>query len=89
MYAEIKGERYALDSVITRKAVNLVFSDTPIDTVDEIACNLPDTILVYSDGELIYEFTGFTRAVRLEKNVSNKKVLLGLERGCNEHCTGA
>lgn len=82
MYAEINGERYALDSVTTRKGLQLIFSDTPIDTVDEIACNLPDAILVYSGGELIYEFTGFTRAVRLEKNVSNKQVLLGLERSC-------
>lgn len=89
MYAEINGERYALDSVTTRKGLQLIFSDTPIDAVDEISGNLPETIRIYSDGELIYEFAGFTRAVRLEKNVSNKQVLLGLERSCNEHCTGA
>ena len=82
MYAEINGERYALDSVTTRKGLQLIFSDTPIDTVDELSGNLPDTIRIYSDGELIYEFAGFTRAVRLEKNVSNKQVLLGLERSC-------
>ena len=71
-----------LHETTERKVLQLIFSDTPIDAVDEISGNLPEIIRIYSDGELIYEFAGFTRAVRLEKNVSNKQVLLWMERSC-------
>ena len=81
MYADINGTRYALDGIITQGAVKLVFSDTPIEDVDLLAVDMPDAFRVYSSGEMIYEFCGFTRAVDLRKNPANRQVLLTLERG--------
>ena len=82
MYAEINGERYALDSVIAENGVSLVFSDTPIDEVDRIALRLPENLLIRSanGGVILYEFEGYTVATSIHKNPANKQVLLSLRR---------
>lgn len=81
MYADINGTHYALDGIITQGAVKLIFSDTPIEDVDALAVDMPGKLCIYSSGEMIYEFDGYTKAVELRKNPSNSQVLLTLERG--------
>lgn len=76
MFAEISGEVFPLDNVIAEEELRLVFSDTPVEDVDRVALRLPESLCVKQEGGAELWFYGFTRAVRIEKNLSNEQVLL-------------
>ena len=86
MYIELSGQRYALDGLLTHDGVGLLFTDTPIDEVDRLACALPDTLRVYDarTGEILWEFAGYTRAVELRKNPARPQVFLQLQKENDE-----
>lgn len=76
MFTEISGEVFPLDNIIAEEELRLVFSDTPVEDVDRVALCLPESLCVKQESGAELWFYGFTRAVRIEKNLSNEQVLL-------------
>lgn len=82
MYAEIGEKIYSIDNVIAADdELRIVFTDTPIEDIDQAALHLPDRISIHQRAGPTLEYHGYTSAVSIQKNLSNQQTMLVLREG--------